>query len=71
MTKGLGAGYEPRRYSDCPESVSGHDSGDRYGRCSWCGLKIGSVVPAPRGRGSVGRTKLEDAYSYFYDPDYR
>lgn len=57
-------------FTDCPESVSGHDTaGTLDGSCSWCGRQID---PRPRPlrlpRGHV--TELEDAYRTHYDPDW-
>jgi hypothetical protein len=55
---------------ECSGSVIGHDYGDRAGRCTWCGKKVNSAVPAPSGPGPVPPTRLGEAYRYFYDPDY-
>lgn len=59
---------DPRTQSHCPGSVSGHDGGDRYGRCTWCRQQIHEPVPAPT-RIPPG-TVLGEAYRYHYDPDF-
>lgn len=53
---------------DCPESVSGHDGGDRDGKCTWCGRKVNRKVPAPDR--FTEPTELGEAYRRFYDPDW-
>jgi hypothetical protein len=56
------AAYEP-----CPKAIGGHDI-DRYGRCAWCGARIGPPVPRPDR--FDGPSELTDAYGIYYDPDY-
>lgn len=53
--------------SECPKSVSGHDGGDRVGKCSWCGKKVNPAVARPD---SFDVSDLTEAYERHYDPDW-
>ena len=57
-------------HSECPESVSGHDTGGRRdGKCVWCLRQVDAPPPCPElGRGH--RTDLDLAYRRTYDPDW-
>lgn len=55
-------------YKRCPDTVYGeHSLLDNHGKCSWCGKIVGFSSPKPK---SFPTSNLEDAYRYFYDPDY-
>jgi hypothetical protein len=60
---------EKRAAWDCPESIGGHDDGDRDGLCTWCRKRVNAPVPMPD-LGSGYRTELGQAYRQFYDPDW-
>jgi hypothetical protein len=69
-----GATARPRRRTpfdrECPESVSGHDTGGtRDGTCTWCGKKVGRAAPMPK-LGHDYRTELDLEYRRMYDPDW-
>lgn len=57
-------------WSECPESVSGHDiGGTTDGSCAWCGRRIDQ--PRPRPRLPFGYvTELDEAYGRHWDPDW-
>jgi hypothetical protein len=57
-----------KAYSECPGSVSGHDTGSRDGKCTWCGKKVTSAAPMPRL--TPRQTDLDVEYRRKYDPNY-
>ncbi len=59
----------PSRWTDCTESVSGHDvGGTTNGTCAWCGKKV-DFQPRPSLPADY-RTEQDTAYRRMYDPDY-
>jgi hypothetical protein len=50
----------------CPESVSGHDNGDRNGNCTWCGKRVNSAIRRPE---KFEVSDLTEAYETHYNPD--
>jgi hypothetical protein len=62
------SGLHKPLHLECPESVSGHDTGGRTdGRCTWCRARIDPPAPRPEG---FPVSALTNAYGYYYDPDY-
>lgn len=56
-------------WSNCPGSVSGHDDGDRDGKCTWCRRRVSSPVPEPRMPPGY-RTELDLAWRRAHDDDW-
>jgi hypothetical protein len=52
---------------ECPESISGHDNGDRAGKCNFCGKKVNTTLPRPTG---LPISDLSEAYAQHWDPDW-
>jgi len=62
------SGLHKPLHIECPESVTGHDTGGREdGRCTWCRARIDGPAPRPD---AFPVSDLTDAYGYHYDPDY-
>jgi len=59
-----------KRWSECPESVSGHDpAGTRDGKCAWCGRQVDPWRPVNYHQG-FEPSDLREAYDYYHDPDF-
>lgn len=57
-------------HDECPESVSGHDTGGRVdGKCTWCLKQVDSPAPAPS-PGRFPTSELSLAYDEYYSPDH-
>lgn len=52
----------------CPESVSGHGTNTKSGKCQWCGKKVYAALPAPRRMSEP--TEADTEYRRKYDPDF-
>lgn len=54
---------------NCVETTGRHSDPDEYGKCCYCRRKIGPKAQRPMLDHKM-RSILDDAYGYFYDPDY-